>query len=240
MKVFSIFAGVLSLGLLCGCAFTEFKTERPPVKDDRITFVENGNFGLKPLTVVTKIDDEGCLNADVTFELGGSPFFTWYFCGAPMQTLVYRFDWVDAKGNVLQGKTRKVEILPGNILTVGAIAPDEKYKNFKFEVSFNEGKCEKACAAKCEKKAEAKAVKKASAKKAAVKPAKKASAKKAAVKPAKKAPAKKAAVKPAKKASAKKAAVKPAKKAPARGVKKVPATSASAMTKNGKLAESMD
>ena len=227
MKVFSIFAGVLSLGLLCGCAFTEFKTERPPVKDDRITFIENGNFGLKPLTVVTKVDDEGCLNADVTFELGGSPFFTWYFCGAPMQSLVYRFDWMDAKGNILQGKTRKVEILPGNILTVGAIAPDEKYKNFKFEVSFAKGKCEKACAAKCEKKAESK-------------PAAKASAKKAAVKPAKKAPAKKAVVKPAAKASAKKAAVKPAKKTPAREVKKVPATPASAMTKNGKFAESMD
>lgn len=228
MKAFSIFAGFLAAGLLAGCAFTEFKTERPPVKDTRITFVENGSFGLKPLTVVTKIDDEGCLNADVTFELGGSSFFTWYFCGAPMQTLVYRFDWVDAKGKVLQGKTRKVKILPGNILTVGAIAPDEKYKNFKFEVSFCEKKCEKACAAKCGKKAEAKSVKKAPAKKAAVKPAKKAPAKKAAVKPVKKAPAKKAAVKPAQKAPVKKE------------VKKVPATAASAMTKNGKLAESMD
>ena len=108
MKVFSLFACILALGLLSGCAFTEFKTERPPVKDDRISFVENGNFGLKPLAVVTKTDDEGCLNADVTFELGGSPFLTWYFCGAPMQTLVYRFDWVDAGGNVLQGKVRKV------------------------------------------------------------------------------------------------------------------------------------
>ena len=206
MKAFSIFAGFLAAGLLAGCAFTEFKTERPPVKDTRITFLENGSFGLKPLTVVTKIDDEGCLNADVTFELGGSSFFTWYFCGAPMQTLVYRFDWVDAKGKVLQGKTRKVKLLPGNILTVGAIAPDEKYKNFKFEVSFCEKKCEKkcekACAAKCGKKAEAKSVKKAPAKKAAVKPAKKAPVKKE--------------------------------------VKKVPATAASAMTKNGKLAESMD
>ena len=232
MKVFSLFAGILALGLLSGCAFTEFKTERPPVKDDRISFVENGNFGLKPLAVVTKTDDEGCLNADVTFELGGSPFLTWYFCGAPMQTLVYRFDWVDAGGNVLQGKVRKVELLPGNILTVGSIAPDEKYKNFKFEVSFCEEKCDKKCAEKCGKKAEVKAAKKAPAKKAAVKTAKKAPAKKAAVKTAKKAPAKKAAVKTAKKT--------PAKKAAAKTAKKVPATSASAMTKNGKLAESMD
>ena len=44
MKVFSLFAGILALGLLSGCAFTEFKTERPPVKDDRMTFVENGNY----------------------------------------------------------------------------------------------------------------------------------------------------------------------------------------------------
>ncbi|MBP5182518.1 MAG: hypothetical protein J6331_05765 [Lentisphaeria bacterium] len=136
MKFFSFLAGAAALLLTAGCAFSEFKTTSAPVEDPRIRFADNGRFSLKPLRVVTSVDDEGCLNADVTFELGGSPFLTWFFRGTPMQTLHYRFDWVDAKGAVVNGPLRKVDLLPGNILSLGAIAPSEKYTDFKFEVFF--------------------------------------------------------------------------------------------------------
>ena len=136
MKFFSFLAGAAALLLSAGCAFSEFKTTSAPAEDPRIRFVDNGKFALKPLRVATVIDDEGCLNADVTFELGGSPFLTWLFCGAPMQTLHCRFDWVDGKGAILNGPVRKVNLLPGNILTLGAIAPSEKYTDFRFEITY--------------------------------------------------------------------------------------------------------
>ncbi|MBR2363841.1 MAG: hypothetical protein IKA79_01450 [Lentisphaeria bacterium] len=253
MKIFSFLAGAAALVLTAGCAFSEFKTTSAPVTDPRISFIENGGFSLKPLNVVTKIDDEGCMNADVTFELGGSPFCTWLFKGAPMQTLHYRFDWVDRKGHTFKGKIRKVEILPGNILTVDSIAPSEKYKDFRFEVSFCNNSCEsvkkcenKKCVkapVKCTKtvkkaevkKAPAKTVKKAEVKKAPAKTVKKAEVKKAPAKTVKKAEVKKAPAKTVKKAEVKKtpaAAVKKAevKKAPAKTVKKVEPKKAPAKT----------
>ena len=257
MKIFSCFVAAAAMLFCAGCAFSEFKTTAEAAKDPRVTMVESKGFSLKLLRTVTKIDDDGCLNADVTFELSGAPFFTWTSCGTPMQYLLYRFDWVDAKGKVLKGTVKRVQILPGTILTVGGIAPSEKYKNFKFEINF----CDKPCKGKapvcCEKKTAP--VKKAAAKPVTVKkaPAKKAASKPASAKatPAKAVPAKKAAAKPVavKKASAKKAASKPApakatpaKAAPAKAeVKKTPAakvpaaTAASAVKANGKLAESL-
>ena len=214
MKIFSCFVAAAAMLFCAGCAFSEFKTTAEAAKDPRVTMVESKGFSLKLLRTVTKIDDDGCLNADVTFELSGAPFFTWTSCGTPMQYLLYRFDWVDAKGKVLKGTVKRVQILPGTILTVGGIAPSEKYKNFKFEINF----CDKPCKGKapvcCEKKTAP--VKKAAAKPVTVKkaPAKKAASKPASAKatPAKAVPAKKAAAKPVavKKAPAKKAASKPA------------------------------
>ena len=58
MKIFSFLAGAAALVLTAGCAFSEFKTTSAPVTDPRISFIENGGFSLKPLNVVTKIDDE--------------------------------------------------------------------------------------------------------------------------------------------------------------------------------------
>ena len=231
MKIFSCFVAAAAMLFCAGCAFSEFKTTAEAAKDSRVTMVESKGFSLKLLRTVTKIDDDGCLNADVTFELSGAPFFTWTSCGTPMQYLLYRFDWVDAKGKVLKGTVKRVQILPGTILTVGGIAPSEKYKNFKFEINF----CDKPCKGKapvcCEKKTAP--VKKAAAKPVAVKkaPAKKAVSKPAPAKatPAKAVPAKKAAAKPVavKKAPAKKAASKPAP-AKATPAKAVPAKKAAA------------
>ena len=234
MKIFSCFVAAAALLLGAGCAFSEFKTTAEGAKDPRITMVENKGFSLKLLRTVTKIDDEGCLNADVTFELSGAPFLTWFSCGTPMQYLLYRYDWVDAGGKVLKGTVKRVQILPGTILTVGGIAPSEKYKNFKFEITFCDNSCKGKCQSVClEKPAPAKAAPKKAvkAKKAPAKAApkkavtsKKSPAKaapKKAVK-AKKAPAK---VAPKKAAVAKKT---PAKVAPKKAVtaKKSPAKAA--------------
>ncbi len=198
--------------LLSGCMTEEPVKQR--ATDERIELIGKSSFSIELLSARTLINDEGLLTVDASVLLSRTGPLRWIFCGDPNVTVWYHFAWIDAQGNINPPVQREMVALPGSIIDLHGVAPEEKYINYRLTVSLK-GPGNDAEADKQNKKAKPSGeVKPAGKSEAAIvktnaKPAAKPAEKKAEAKPAAK-----SAAKPAeKKAETPKAAEPQAKKA---------------------------
>ena len=110
----------------CSCANEHFSSDKV-ITDDRVVMKDDSSFAVRNLKTVTRIDDAGLLTVDVTAEVSHTSFWYWLFHGDPLQTLVYRFDWIDAQGVTGASAEQSLSVFPGSILCLHGVAPAEKY-----------------------------------------------------------------------------------------------------------------
>ena len=211
MKITKLVIGACAAALLMtGCMTEEPIKQR--AADERITLIGNSSFDIELLSAKTMINDEGLLTVDASMLLSRTGYFRWVFCGDPQVTVWYHFTWIDDQGNICPPVQHEMSALPGNIIDLHGVAPEEKYINYHLTVSLKGPESDKAKTQKDNPE-----VKKQYIKDGKVKPAGKSQAKqivgpkaqeKPAAKPAEK-PAEKPAAKPAEK-PAEKPAAKPA------------------------------
>ena len=212
MKIVKIVIGACAAVLLMSGCMTE-----EPIKqraaDERIKLIGNSSFSIELLSAKTMINDEGLLTVDASTLLSRTGFFRWVFCGDPQITVWYHFTWIDSQGNICPPTQHEMVALPGNIIDLHGVAPEEKYINYHLTISLKGPEADKTEAQKDNPK-----VKETYVKDGKVKPAGRSQAKisnpkaeKKAAKPASEKAAKPAAEKAAKPAS-EKTAEKPAAK----------------------------
>ena len=225
MKITKVIIGVCTAAILMSGCMTE-----DPIKqrasDDRIKLINSYSFTIELLSAKTMINDEGLLTVDARVLLSRTGYFRWVFGGDPQVTVWYHFTWIDANGNVCPPVQREMSVLPGNIIDLHGVAPEEKYINYHLTISLKgpeasqqasrmqnpelketyirSGKVKPAGKSQAKQIAGPKGWKKTAAKSEAKKPAAKSEAKKPA--------AKSEAKKPAAKSEAKKPAAKSAEK----------------------------
>ena len=206
MKIAKVLIGACAGAMLLTGCMTEEPIQQRAV-DDRIQLIGNNSFSIELLKATTLINDDGLLTVDASALISRTAPLRRVFCGDPKLTVWYHFDWIDADGNMCKPVQHEMYALPGNIVSVHGVAPDEKYINYQLTISL------KGPGVKQETAGPQEAVKKPAPKKK-VKPAGKSRArqiKKSKAKPAEKktAPAPKETVKPVAEKAAPKEAVKP-------------------------------
>ena len=208
MKIGKIMIGAFAGALLMtGCMTEEPIKQR--ATEERIKLIGNSSFTIELLNAKTMINDEGLLTVDASVLLSRTGFFRWLFTGDPKVTVWYHFTWIDSQGNTCPPTQHEMVALPGNIIDLHGVAPEEKYINYHLTISLKGPEASSEAEHKNENKQE---LKKTYVKDGKVKPAGRSQARKVAdpkaqkeAKPAAKAEAKPAA-KPAAKAEAKPAA----------------------------------
>ena len=211
MKIANVVIGACAAVLLMSGCMTE-----EPIKqraaDERIKLIGNSSFSIELLSAKTMINDEGLLTVDASTLLSRTGYFRWVFCGDPQVTVWYHFTWIDAQGNICPPTQHEMVALPGNIIDLHGVAPEEKYINYHLTISLKGPEADKTETQKDNPK-----VKETYVKDGKVKPAGRSQAKRIAgpktqekaAKPAEKPAAKKPEAKPAAK-PAEKPAAKPA------------------------------
>ena len=119
--------------LLTGCMTEEPIKQR--ATDQRIELIGNSSFNIDLLSAKTLINDDGLLTVDAKVLLSRTGPLRWIFCGDPKVTVWYRFTWIDSKGNTTKAPQREMVTLPGSIIDLHAVAPEEKYINYRLIVS---------------------------------------------------------------------------------------------------------
>ena len=217
MKIAKVIIGVCAAALLMSGCMTE-EPIKQRASDERIKLIDNYSFTIELLSAKTMINDEGLLTVDARMLLSRTGYFRWVFGGDPQVTVWYHFSWIDADGNVYPPVQREMSVLPGNIIDLHGVAPEEKYINYHLTISLKGPEVSKDISRMQNPEEKKKYIRSGK-----VKPAGKSQAKQiagpkgwkktVAKKPAAKPETKKAAAKPeAKKTAAKPAAKKPAAK----------------------------
>ena len=199
-----VFGACTAVLLMSGCMTEEPIKQR--AADERIRLVENANFTIELLSAKTMINDEGLLTVDASILLSRTKFFRWLLSGDPQVTVWYHFTWIDSRGNIYPPVQREMTALPGNIIDLHGVAPEEKYINYHLSISLKGPEASEDAAQKNKQK-----LKKTYIKDGKVKRAGKSRAKQITNPKTQKKTAAKAA-----KPTAEKAAAKPAKTAPAK------------------------
>ena len=136
MKGFGNIACMLLSGwFLAGC-ITEAPIQKK-ITDARIELVDNDEFSMGLLSCATKIDDFGLLTVDASVVLSRTSPWKWIWGGDPKIEVGYRFQWMDAKGNVHESAKHTISSLPGNIISIHGVAPSEKEVSFKLRIFLN-------------------------------------------------------------------------------------------------------
>ena len=194
MKIVKVVIGACAAVLLMsGCMTEELIKQR--AADERITLIGRSSFNIELLSAKTMINDEGLLTVDASALLSRTGYFRWVFCGDPQVTVWYHFTWIDDQGNICPPVQHEMSALPGNIIDLHGVAPEEKYINYHLTISLKGPESDKAASQKNNPE-----IKKQYIKDGKVKPAGKSQAKRiAGPKTQKKPAAKPAAEKPAEK-----------------------------------------
>ena len=206
MKIAKVVIGACAAVLLMSGCMTE-----EPIKqraaDERIKLIGNSSFNIELLSAKTMINDEGLLTVDASTLLSRTGFFRWVFCGDPQVTVWYHFTWIDSQGNTCPPTQHEMVALPGNIIDLHGVAPEEKYINYHLTISLKGPEADKTEGQKDNPKVKETYVKDGKVKPAGRSQAKRVAGPKTQEKAAK--PAEKSAAKPAAK-PAEKSAAKPA------------------------------
>lgn len=143
MKIAKIVIGACAAALLLsGCMTEDLIKQR--AADERITLIGKSSFSIELLSAKTLINDEGLLTVDASMLLSRTGFFRWVFCGDPQVTVWYHFTWIDAQGNICPPVQREMVALPGNIIDLHGVAPEEKYINYHLTISLKGPESDKA------------------------------------------------------------------------------------------------
>jgi len=147
MKITKVVIGACAAVLLMsGCMTEELIKHR--AADERITLIGNSSFKIELLSAKTMINDEGLLTVDASTLLSRTGYFRWVFCGDPKVTVWYHFTWIDSQGNICPPNQRELVALPGNIIDLHGVAPEEKYINYHLTISLKGPESDKAATQK--------------------------------------------------------------------------------------------